>query len=364
MNYRSELIEVLLLDPPMQEKTEVTFLDIAGISYNENVISHCYAMFLRTGLNERISETFLNAIVLLIKDKTGRELEFPEHECELEVKTLLGNRIDIVIKSKPSDTAIIIENKIYHHLNNDLNDYYDSVTAMNKQGILLTLFPHKVPFELSDRFINITHLEIVNRIESLGFPLSASTNLYTYVNDFIENIKRLSKKKTMDENTKFFFSHTAEILLAQSTHASALQYVKRQMDMAAEKIDWSTYGNSNNWCHIWDKKNNLEHIFFAVSFHELLTVHRKLTIYIQIDSSIKPYEEPIRKFLIDNSNNLDRGEASKPWFAHLLQKEYSLELENIEDLSNYVSGKLTSEFMKPFNSIQEHLKQLRQGQNQ
>ena len=94
-----------------------------------------------------------------------------------EIKTKQGNRIDISIFNKAQQKAIIIENKIYHHLDNDLSDYWShyNYPDTNKIGILLTLKPHGIPTEVAGKFVNITHLEWKERI--LSYKTKAGLDL-------------------------------------------------------------------------------------------------------------------------------------------------------------------------------------------
>lgn len=144
-----------------------TFFDIAGISHNENAWSDIYAYFFDTNNPHKLGRTFIDCLINLIKEKrkTNSGFDFPEPICNVnvyrEVATKDG-RIDLLIFA--DDTAIIIENKVYHNLSgNDLSDYMNLVHSygVKRVGIILTL----KPIHVSDcRYVNITHLELMESV--------------------------------------------------------------------------------------------------------------------------------------------------------------------------------------------------------
>ena len=70
--------------------------------------------------------------------------------------------IDIVV-SQGNDWAIVIENKIKADVYNDLNDYYKSVSAKWKIGLVTSLKEETIPkLNKGVRFENLTHQTLVN----------------------------------------------------------------------------------------------------------------------------------------------------------------------------------------------------------
>lgn len=138
---------------------------------------------------------------------------FVEYDVWTEDATEKGGRIDLLIQEVNNSRAIIIENKINHHLNNDLQDYWDSVKCenSNKIGIVLT---KKMEVVDNHNFINITHKEFIKQIEfNFGnYILNSDDRHLLFFKDFCENIKNLtSSMQNEKETTEFFFKNMNKI---------------------------------------------------------------------------------------------------------------------------------------------------------
>ena len=96
-----------------------------------------------------------------------------EFYVDREVSTPEGKRVDILIQEysegerNVSNWAIIIENKLYAGLYNDLSHYLDSIEADNKILIVLSLFPVSLDDYLLPRHcFNVLHSEIISEVKS------------------------------------------------------------------------------------------------------------------------------------------------------------------------------------------------------
>jgi len=151
---------------PELPKRERSMIEIGGYRNDENVNSNYLAFFLREkeehkkaehNLGRLFFDSLLEVLGLNISDFQG------EYEVKREFPTKRGNRIDIVIKSE--DWAIIIENKIYHILNNNLDDYWDSIDVKVKKGVILSL--QKEHHNYHKNFKNITHEELIKKSKKI-----------------------------------------------------------------------------------------------------------------------------------------------------------------------------------------------------
>ncbi len=120
------------------KQPETTIFDIAGFPHYENVNSNVYAHFLNPNEAHGLGTLFLDALQSLIG--TRYDFDFPEIYREYRVAD--QQRIDIVITDSHAETntvtkAIIIENKLFHHLHNDLKAYYNyfSIEDKDKQSL-------------------------------------------------------------------------------------------------------------------------------------------------------------------------------------------------------------------------------------
>lgn len=153
-----------------------SIFDIAYLSHRETTISNLLAYFLDPDENHGLSEVFLRSLLEALPPKCESErrtLErsLSEYSVEREYPTRKGGRLDIVLKScqsgvssngcrdgeadeGTSDWAILIENKLNAPLKNDLEDYWNSVKANCKVGIVLSLRSHGLD---DSEFNNILH---------------------------------------------------------------------------------------------------------------------------------------------------------------------------------------------------------------
>ena len=182
--------------------SDESIMSIAGIEHLENIWSNIYAHFLDDTGAHGLGPAFIRCLEWLIHKKSGRVVSLRGAVVKREVPTIKGNRIDLLIQAP--EHSVIIENKVHHHLNNDLEDYWLSVYGNDesKTGIVLTLShiltnnPH---------YINITHLEWITEVEKeiilKHIIVNSATSTLFY--DFIQNIKQISG--TMNEYDVNFY---------------------------------------------------------------------------------------------------------------------------------------------------------------
>jgi len=361
MNLDKELIDFLILDLPSAKIKPDTFLDLVGVQYHENTITQLYAYFLDRSNNKSVSDLFLNSLIDLItlKSSIKERIEIDNHCCDLEEQTDKGNRIDLLISSQNINTkkrdgiaAIIIENKIFSGLHNDLEDYYHSTKAQTKIGILLTLRPHQIPPLYADKFINITHVEWVTQIKANGLPTGLSINEYVYINDFINNMENLTDSNVMNQDARFFFEYSSKVLRAKQTYEAAYNYIISQLKILSEKLEWTFYGNSWNWRHIWDAKNQ-SHVYFSIILEKAVASEPEITIYLEIYKDALKMEAEFRQVLSDNNiyAYLEDDKIANNSWAHLAFKTYKLKMENLENLSTYLYEQIQKDFIPAYNLI-------------
>lgn len=227
----------LLANPiPKPIQRRKSFLEIGSVPHYEQVISNFYSFYLDKTEEHGFGELFLNSLLDLIEKKTDREFNFDDYEVYTEVTTKSGGRIDLLIEDEDETKAIIIENKIYHILNNDLEDYWNSVKAKakNKVGIVLSL--EKIEVD-NKNFINITHKEFINTIKSqLGDFLKDSDDRHLlFLKDLFENINNLTfNKLEMKDTLKFYIENKDKIHELYTIQEEARQYFFKSIKEASK----------------------------------------------------------------------------------------------------------------------------------
>lgn len=216
MKYKDLIIKYKqLLDQSFPKPIEKrkTFLEIGNVPHYENVISNFYCFYFDKNEEHKFGELFLKSLCDIIIEKTDKSFEFEDYSVYREVSTKNGGRIDILIEENSEQTAIIIENKVYHSVLNDLNDYWQSVKAKNnnKIGIVLTLEKQTIQ---NKNFINITHQQFLKKVKSnIGFYLKDSDDRHLlFLKDLFDNISNLIlNKNDMKDTLKFYFENKDKI---------------------------------------------------------------------------------------------------------------------------------------------------------
>lgn len=323
---------------------KIGFLEIIGKQHHENINSALYAHFINTD-EDGIRDVFLQTLLELIKKKAKKNLEFIDASARTEVTTKEG-RIDILIRDRRQDSAIIIENKIYHWLNNPLLEYWEYVKVddTKKVGVLLTLESHTIPGDVKDKYINITHLEWVRLIKDRLDGNELPTNYRVYMNDFVQTIENLSTTYEMNEAAKFYFQHAKQVKKANQTMNEAHDFLQNQLQAIADKIGWQTYGNSLEWRNFWDEANQLD-TYLTILTHDLLEGKMRYTLILELFRDDRNHEKDLREFLKDHPQTKDKQKGtSDGQFLHFLCKDYIVTEDELANLSKHVVDNIHNDF--------------------
>ena len=136
---------------PPKRSRQRTLLDIAGINHRENSWSDIYAYFFNPKEKHKLGRLFIDSFNALIEQKSGlKPLKLESFTITREKTNDDKKRIDLLIKNE--EEALIIENKVYAGVYNDLSSYWESVKVpeINKRGVILSL----VPIKNTNIFIN------------------------------------------------------------------------------------------------------------------------------------------------------------------------------------------------------------------
>lgn len=221
-----ELNEItrLLLDFQKMPKPKRarTFLEISGYPHYENVCSNILKFYLEPNNEHGLKDLILNSLVQLADKDFKIDCDFEQVEVYRELQTLAENRLDLLIETE--NYVIGIENKIFHFLNNDLNDYSKTVLSYCEQNdktpinIILSLNKlsnhQDIEKARADNFINITYEDLFTNIKKyIGSYLSHSNPTYSiYLTDFMKSIQNL-KPATMENKVLWnFFKDNSEIV--------------------------------------------------------------------------------------------------------------------------------------------------------
>lgn len=367
MNQKSYEYYSNLLEPiknvilNIEKEKRKTILEISGYPHYEDVISNFYKFYFDKEEEHKFGELFLRTLLKMIHEISGKHLIFDEYEVFREVETNNNNRIDILIEQTDKEKAIIIENKVYHSLVNDLDDYLSSSDAnsKNKIGIVLSLRPVKIEVE---NFINITHSQyLTDVIKNLGFSFRNSDDRHLLLlKDFVENILELSNKtKRMDESLKFYFDHKDKIHEFSELKERARKYSLDAVREASLILGYELQNSNpkNYRCLIISKRPALRYWVYIVQEKE----SHFLSIYLDLYARTKEKAEDLiknlnlEKIALKHEITLDSWAEERGGIS-IAEKQYSLNTKDFLNLKDYIVNIIKKDWNEFTEEVRKEIK--------
>lgn len=277
-------------DIPIIKGKPKTFLGIAKQPHYENVMSNIYAFYFDINGVHKLKDLFIKSLLELINasslTKESNVFEsFLNYEIITEYGTINQKRIDILLQN--NEQAIIIENKVYHELNNDLDEYYNEIKVATKMGIVLSL--HPISDIKHQRFINITHLQLVNQIlQNLGnYILDANDKYIVFLKDFCQNITNLSHPVMEKEAIQFYYKNQEEINQLVKFKSKLREHILSQVVTAGNRLNGvSKYepriNSHNDKRLVYYVSNKHKDLMITVVYENLLTEKKEMHIAVEM----------------------------------------------------------------------------------
>jgi hypothetical protein len=339
---------------PKIKKRPKTFLGIAKQAHYENVMSNIYAFYFSIEEVHGMKDLFITSLLELIDATTLGKLknvnEINDFDVNTEVRTEKNGRIDLLLSSQ--DHAIIIENKVYHRLNNNLEDYWQSTKVnddleINKIGIVLSLNKLNV---IHPKFINITHLELLKKvIQNLGnYIMDAKHKYVFYLQDFYQNSINLSKSEMDSNELKFYFDHQTQIIEAKELHFSVREHISNQVENVVSLIDedlilLKSKGEPNKRLRFLLSSKN-KNLMITIFFEQLLTSKRELFLMVEMKYDLLKDKEQYKTIQFTEEENKiikeDFYTKTTSHWCHFATVKYNLSNEEVSKLGEYIVQKL------------------------
>ncbi|MGQ3012143.1 MAG: PD-(D/E)XK nuclease family protein [Flavobacteriales bacterium] len=345
-----QITELFNYNPAPRTEFAPDLFSLSGFPHYEDVLSNWYAFFFRSDEQHGFGRLFVHALLDLIREKTANTPDsFMDRrvQCKREVQTDKGNYIDLVLYDEENDTntfnqAILIENKVYHFLHNDLKDYYESIKTADsaqKRGVLMTLWPQS---NLPPEYVNITHREFIKKVLLLlpQYWGHAGEKYLIYLKDIEQNIQRLTSEMQMNTNIRFYFENTPKFHTMQEVAEDAAKFVYGQIEATARLLKLEPDGKQYDYRHIWQR--GVDHIYYTVLltdfFKDGKTIHVALELWTKkaLDlmaayntacADVHIGKDVIMKTVYDGKSN----------FHYYAFKTYTIEPEQIENLSEILA---------------------------
>jgi len=368
----SELEEFLnSVEIPVIEKAPKTFLGIAKQPHYENVLSNIYAFYFNPFEEHGLKDLFIRTFEQVVsKTKLGKakNIQFvQEFEIHTEYKTLENGRIDLLLMNESN--AFIIENKVYHILNNNLQDYWDTIELANdsKIGVLLTL--KNLAHGKKDLFVNITHLSFLKVVMKNAGPylLQANDKYVVFLKDLFQNIINLSNPMDI-EKVEFYLKNQNQIDAASNLKLEVIKYLKSEVEkvphLLNEKLNLYTpkSGSYNESRLRYYTSHYFPNLMFTIIFDGLFDSKKELDVYIELNNKDIKLCQGIDKSVFTEEENKLRikdFDNNKNTWAHFAHKRFVLNESELTDLSSYISkeivdSNLMSIFLKLKNRLKSH----------
>ncbi len=347
MKYEIEELNKFLLETniPKVKSKPLTFLGISKQPHYENVWSNIYAFFFDSNAEHNLKDLFVQSLIELITKKTGKKFYFDSFfNVNREYFTKDNKRIDILLSNDKE--AIIIENKVYHNLNNDLQDYWDSIETEKKQGVILSLRKMTKRQINNSNFIGISHVEFLKCvIHNLPKYFSNANEKYIiFFKDFYQNIINITKP--MDkEIINFFYKNQEKINRIKEIRDEYIRYVITEVEQArlGIKEQLQPYANRNEAYRYYLCPNE-SNLMLTIYFANLFSEKKELIIIVEIQNKLLEQKEKIKNIVFnDNEKQFikeDFYELNGSWAHFAVQvikptDEYLLKLsDSIADTVN------------------------------
>ncbi|RCW91300.1 PD-(D/E)XK nuclease family protein [Winogradskyella arenosi] len=340
-----------------------TFLGIAKQPHYENVLSNIYAFYLRVNEVHKFKDLFVTSLFELINKDSTLIDPFFDFKVFTEYGVSDQKRIDILLQN--NEQAVIIENKVYHHLNNDLELYYTDVVATKKMGVVLSLHPISKIYH--PYFINITHLQLLNQVmQNLGnYLLDANDKYVVFLKDFYQNTINLSQPLMNENDFNFYFENQQKINNLIAYKSSARKHLENEVKKAyrlleGEKLNIKLYessGNLGNVLSYYISKLD-KNLMFTIIYGDLLKTDGTLRLIVELKGKALINKERYRGVTLSGEENASFYNSKNKVYAHFAVRSYKLQKSEIRTLGDVIYNKLKGDgFVDVFTKLEKILKQ-------
>ena len=382
-----EISQLLEKEIVQVKEKDITLFDIAGFPHYENVSSNIYAYFLDPNQNHGLGTLFLDSL----QELAGTSFDLMAPVIKREHLTKKGGRIDIAILSRyqpdhneveenaenqtkiedeilppgsDNNEAILIENKLYHHLANDLEDYWNSFYEFNcKQGIVLTLKEETVKHL---GFINLTHEQLIEKVLSkLGSSILSVPEPTLYLlKEFCRNMKNFTMTHEANEYFTYYQDNFSKIKQLQRLTEVLEKQIWDQSAAVPEQLsemglELSGKYSSRLRYYITPKTKD---VYFTIVPHLLDTENPYVKIMVELQKEgVKGVEVMFNEivFTEEEKKFLKETNKKREGWLHFASNKFQLGTTNVDSLSDFIADKIENTPLKTiFQKVEAYLASL------
>lgn len=254
-----------------EPRKNISFLDISGNSDKENVFSNILSFFIDPIKSHGLGWLFIQSIM----DSSQTSVDYSQTQnvkVYREYGTEKNNRIDIVIEG--NDFIIGIENKVWAGLNNDLDDYRNSLYKISETKSLLTFVLSPYPLNTgNDKWESITYDQLWKSLKNnLGFYLhNAPHKWQILLQDFIQHTENMTKKEIIFTPKELFLLENPDLRndINQALHSLNAKY--GSMRSRADEFIEERKNSDRDW---WNKHTR-KWYYVGMPVHDMIDSNGK-----------------------------------------------------------------------------------------
>lgn len=348
MLFNTEEIKLLEDTIPKYERVKPGFISILK-AHGETNLTNLLAYLFKGEDYPLIQEIFLQSLIDCINlehhnDNFLNEMldeGFEQIKVYPEYQTKSG-RIDILIlkdgESQSERAAIIIENKLYHELNNDFDDYFFSVSndmnilPKNIAVVALSLKPFNHAFPNYMKSIRILHSKLKEAIEEeLGKNGSVKndTQANLLVNEYIMHIEDLYLERSVFSNEKCFsfYCENRETINSIALKAQGMDFENFDMQISADKK--ILFEKKQKIEDLIELKKNISAYAYEAFNHHLTLTERKVQGPEYFRGKGLAFDAIRYKLDFQNHFNDDAQIVLEVWLEGKFLAEHNIDIKDI-----------------------------------
>lgn len=325
---------------------EPTIFEIAGFPSRENVFSNFLKFYFDSRNNHGFGVKVLKALLLTIDGyKEYKDEYLKTRDVKREVTTENLKRIDLIIET--STFVVAIENKVYHVLNNDLEEYSNYLKNHYKKVLKIVLnLTEDNPEPNEYGFIFISYKTFLHNLE-VAVPQVANVNRYeVFYSEFIQNLKNHFPDYMTEAQINFLIRNEENINKIKGLYTRSINYINSLSYEIFRQVEFDK--------NLWNEYREIPDVFEVHYKTENPVLKIACTveiskIYIEVLTDDKYYSE-LKDFL-DKKYDADIKPQSMKW---LYVKEYQeLWKLSVRDISRDISQLILwiEDFLRDYNHI-------------
>ena len=339
---------------PQNPTWKRTLLDIMGCTKLENRWSDLYQFFLLEEEEHGLKDLFIRSLEELIRVDKGwmknfcvlREDSTRESSIDAEggreKQNNGGNshkkekgRIDLLILGEDKK-AIIIENKVFHNLDdNPLEQYVKTTKAKGWTDIKLIVLSLSNNYGDIDpidgcKCLNLTHSNYINKVkENLPNYLSEANSFYLLIlKNFIQNIINVTNMSATNDELIFFSKEFEYISKIQGLYSRIIREYKSSLNKIKFKDDElkPDYKSIND-----DDNNQLVYFQYKECPNLYLTVMLNYLWIWNKEEQNKPFVKIVLEIHPDGKNLEEIDKVIRKQIAEQPKDDTNVKYSNLED---------------------------------